>query len=305
MQRSAPSSHCRAAVVSQPMSGDGRPAVISRREFDRVYHGAVDEVYQHWTPDMQARLAAHCKPWAAFDFCNYLKCSSKRFYLAYRRIAEAGAETVCDIGGFWGAFPLALTELGFQVTMTEALKYYDEAFAALFARIRSAGVTVLDYDPFHADPGDACFDYVTAMAILEHYPHSPRRFMTNFRALMAAGGRGYLDVPNIAYWPKRIGLLRGDSPLPRIGDIYQSEAPFTGHHHEYTMAELLQLAELADLRVTHKSCLNYSLTHTWPSRLVRWPVQTLALTLFPNTRETLAVEVELPDDGSAVRRSAA
>src|SRR6266705_4647049 len=141
------------------------------REFDRVYQEAVREVYAHWTPAMQARLAENSQCWSpgSYDFLNYLKASAVRFHRAYSRLVElAPGQKVCDVGGFWGVLAVTLKALGFKVTMTESLRFYGEAFAPLFRAIAAKDIPVIDYDPFSPDAGlPHRFGAVTAMAVIE------------------------------------------------------------------------------------------------------------------------------------------
>jgi len=266
--------------------------VLRFPEFDRIYQETVREVYAHCSPAMQERLAENCRGWApdVFDFRNYLQASSARFYRAYRRLTElAPGNRVCDVGGFWGVFAVTLKALGFDVTMTESLRYYGGAFDPLFRAIEARGIGVVDYDPFAPDERlPARFDAVTVMAVIEHYPHSLKPFLGNVKALLGKGGIAHIEVPNIAYWPKRIAFLRGTTPLADARTIYQSAVPFVGHHHEYTMDELRAVAALAGLEVLREDCYNYSLEAGWGRRLRR-PIEALAFAIVPSTRECLSV----------------
>lgn len=267
---------------------------VSFREFDRVYQGAADEVLSFWTPEMQETVAVHNHGWGVgrTDFAVYLRVSSRRFYRAYTTLRRIpGARTVCDVGGFWGVFPVALRRLGYEVTMTEALGYYGESFQGLWAHLRDQGVGLVDYDPFQSDtPGPGRYDFITAMAVLEHYPHSPRHFLENLVSMLGEKGRLYVEVPNIAFWNKRIDLLFGRTPLVPIGDILRSATPFIGHHHEYTVEELRDLGRLVGLEVEHEALYNYSPTALphWKSLLAQ-PLQFVAFALAPSTRELIAI----------------
>ena len=265
--------------------------------FDGIYQQCVETVFQHWTSEMQTELARHCFAWRpeTFDFRNYLQLSSIRFYKAYQSLAQTSdARRLCDVGGFWGVFPMTLKALGFDVTMTESLQYYGSGFTSLFETIRSSGVTLYDFDPFnpHANLEDK-FDMVTVMAVLEHYPHSLKSFMENVIGLLEPDGRIYIEVPNLAYWPKRIGLLRGQTPQAQISDIFHSEVPFIGHHHEFTISELRQLAELSGLRIISEEAYNYSDADrpSW-KRWLRSPIQSLAFSFSPHSRECLSILCE-------------
>jgi 2-polyprenyl-3-methyl-5-hydroxy-6-metoxy-1,4-benzoquinol methylase len=273
-------------------------SLISFQEFERIYQASVRAVFEHWTAEMQSLIALHCHGWSPglFDFKNYLEASSIRFYKAYRSIARQGANlSVCDVGGFWGVLPLTLKELGYDVAMTESLKYYNDSFGALFEFIRERGVEIFDYDPFEeAAALDRQFDVVTLMAVLEHYPHSHKILMQNISRLMKPDGRLYIEVPNIAYWPKRVGLMMGRTPLAQLADIYLSDVPFIGHHHEFTIAELRELAQLSGMKVLAEDFYNYT-PGSLPNilMLVRRPVQYMAFLLLKDARECLAVLCEL------------
>lgn len=261
-------------------------------EFDRLYQRAVDGVFAHWTPEMQQEIAVHNVAWGApYDFGNYLRLSNKRYYLAYTSLLAHGQPgTICDVGGLWGVWPVTLRQLGFDVTMTEALQYYGAAFDGLFAHIRAQGVTIRDYDPFAIDAeAIGPFDAITVMAVLEHYPHSLQTFMNNTRRSLASNGLLYVEVPNIAYWPKRMQLLRGQSPLPPLLDIYRSKVPFTGHHHEFTMAELRTLMAQSDFEILAEHWFNYSSPDlNWHQKLRYRPLDNLAYALLPDSREIIA-----------------
>ncbi len=274
---------------------------LSFQQFDLIYQESVNTVFQHWTREMQEELATHCHSWSpeSFDFRNYLEVSSIRFFKAYRSFAKEGiGPRVCDVGGFWGVFPLTLKKLGFDVAMTESLQYYGDSFNGLFQSIRDHGVTIFDYDPFQ--PGAALpakFDVIAVMAVLEHYPHSHRQFMGNIKSLLASDGIIYIEVPNIAYWPKRIALMRGQTPLAQLSEVFVSDVPFIGHHHEFTRGELRDLARLSDLSITYEDFYNYT-PGSIPSlkMLLRFPIQFLAFNFLKESRECLAITCKVLDE---------
>lgn len=273
---------------------------LSYQSFDTIYQESVSSVLEHWTHEMQAELATHCHAWGPglFDFEGYLRASAIRFYKAYRSFADRGIEQkICDVGGFWGVFPMTLKTLGYDVTMTESLQYYGDSFNQLFAAIADRGVRVVDFDPFREG---AClpdrFDAITVMAVLEHYPHSLKWFMDNVISLLKENGRLYLEVPNIAFWPKRVNLMLGQTPQAQLGDIFKSEVPFIGHHHEFTIGELRELARLSGLAVISEDFYNYSPGGLFGLKAVlRHPIQTLAFSLLKDSRECLAILCKVGD----------
>ncbi|HUE81895.1 MAG TPA: methyltransferase domain-containing protein [Pyrinomonadaceae bacterium] len=267
---------------------------LSFKDFDQRYQAVVGEVIGHWTPEMQTLLATHSFGWhpSRFDFDSYLRASSIRFYKAYLGFAQdENRRAVCDVGGFWGTFSIMLADLGYEVTMTESLRYYGGAFDGLFEFIASRGVQVLDYDPFEPDiSAPNRFDVVTVMAVLEHYPHSLKCFMQNVTGLLKPDGMIYLEVPNIAYLPRRIRFLLGNSPLSTIEEIFHSEVPFIGHHHEFTIAELRDLARLSGLTILKENYFNYSIrAQPLLKRILSHIVGFSSFVLLRDSRECLAV----------------
>lgn len=259
---------------------------------------------------MQERISRHNVGWAPerYDFGEYLRASWGRYFRAYRSLMEASGNPsrlrFCDVGAFWGVFPLTLQRLGHDTTVTEAMRFFGDGFTNLFGLLSSEGVRVEDYDPFTQSPEQlGVFDAVSVMAVLEHYPHSLKTFMRNVLRLLAAEGSIYIEVPNLAYWPRRMKLLRGESPLSPLQHIWDSDEPFTGHHHEFTLDELHQLAEWTGLKIIEEQAFNYSLlTIKWRDLLgprERWPltmrevpgrlVQWAAFRRSPQTREILAI----------------
>jgi 2-polyprenyl-3-methyl-5-hydroxy-6-metoxy-1,4-benzoquinol methylase len=267
---------------------------LAEREFRTLYDTVVGEVIRFLTPAMQREIAAHNHGWSAgsTDFDVYLRASWVRYFRAYRHLVEQDpARTVCDVGGFWGAWPVTLARAGYRVTMTESLKYYSRTFDGLFEFLRAQGVEILDYDPFEDKglcPGP--FDFVTVMAVLEHYPHSLRGFMERVCGMTEDRGRLYLEAPNIAFWRKRIELLLGRTPLTPLREIWLSDVPFIGHHHELTLVELRELCSLAGLTVTDEACFNYSPGNLGGARLLfSHPLRSLAFRFLPDSREVIGV----------------
>lgn len=264
-------------------------------EFKQIYDFELQKVLGFLTVDMQKMLAKHNYGWRVGEtnFEMYLTASAKRFYKAYESVYDSHSESVCDIGGFWGIFPIVLAKIGIKnVAMTEALEYYDSAFDDLFDYIRSKGVEIIDTDPFAINESNfRKYDFVSALAVIEHYPHSLKIFMDNFKKLMTNDGCGYIEVPNIAYLPKRLSFLFGISPLSSLRHIYKSEVPFTGHHHEFVIEELYDLAELSELKVVTLKTYNYSI----PDRLyykVRHPIINIVCSLSKSCRECVAIAVK-------------
>ena len=273
---------------------------LSFPDFDIVYQDSVSLLLNHWTVEMQQRMAVHGHGWSPglFDVPNYLRCSSTRFYRVYLKAAERGTEqTLCDVGGQMGVLSVTLSKLGFDVTMTETLKYYGDLFKEFFECIAAQGVKLVDYDPFEPEAQlTRKFDFISVMAVIEHYPHSLKSFMGNIMQLMNPEARIYIEVPNIAYFPKRLRMLLGHTPLAPVKDIFLSEVPFIGHHHEFTISELRDLVHLSGLAIREESFYNYSLNcQPFWKKLVRYALEPAFLAL-KDSRECMAVLCERSAD---------
>jgi SAM-dependent methyltransferase len=259
------------------------------KDFGRVYREAAADIVPFLTPERLEVIGRHNPGWkpGRFDAAAYLETSEVRYAAALAAFERHGGEAVegrlrvLDVGGFMGALPLAMVRLGAHVALSENYGYYNGAFDDLRDFLAAEGVEIWNLDlsePLESAPADR-FDLVAAMAILEHLPSLPRPLLLNARGFLAESGRLVVDVPNIAYWPNRVGLMRGISPLPRIADVYHAESPFTGHHHEYTAGELVDVLTWSGLSVDEVVTLNYT---PWPDRrLLRriaadWPQKRFA-----------------------------
>ena len=270
---------------------------VDIQAFRRAYRQAVADIVPFLTADRLAVVARHNPGWdpGAFDHVAYLRTSEVRYVTALQTFernggaAGGGVLRTLEVGGFMAAFPLALARLGLRATLSEEYGYYYGAFDELRDYVAAEGVEIWDLDltqPIDPFPSDR-FDLVTAMAILEHLAHSPKVMLSNCRDLLGSGGKFVLDVPNIAYWPIRAGLLRGVSPLPPIAHVFHSEAPFTGHHREYTESELRDVLEWSGLGIDELLTYNYS---PWPDkRLHMRLIADLPRTAFRSMRELLLV----------------
>ena len=257
---------------------------LSLRAFDALYQDVVTDVLRLWTPAMQEELIVHCRGWGSggFDLERHLRGSSIGFHHAYRSVC-AGASGVCDVGGFWGVFPITLRRLGLDAAMIESLRYYGDTFDPLFDHIAGSGVEIIDYDPFIERPTfGARFDAVTVMSGLDRSPSALRWFMENVTALMKPGGMLYIGAPNAAYLPKRVARL--------LGHIVPTRARETATHPiadgEFTLDELHHLAALGGLTVTEEHCHNSS--RPAPDGMLS-PLESLLLALLKGSRECVGV----------------
>lgn len=97
------------------------------------------------------------------------------------------------------------------------------------------------------------------MAMIEHLPSSPKILLDNLYRVTAENGKLILEIPNIAYWPNRLRLLRGRSIHPAIDEYYESKPPFLDHHREYTEQELRQVLRWSGFAIDDLLTFNYTL----------------------------------------------
>jgi 2-polyprenyl-3-methyl-5-hydroxy-6-metoxy-1,4-benzoquinol methylase len=239
--------------------------VIGRDRFRAAYRQACREVLAMITPERQEVLAAHnlgLHP-DHTDLRTYLEASERRYVRIVERfdaLSGSRSPTCLDVGGFLGALPLALRRCGLQVTLVEEYGYYHGAFDELRDFLNGEGVDIwaADFTEPLQPPPDRQYSLVTNLAMLEHLPSSPKPLLENLRTMIEPRGLLFVDVPNIAFWPNRLHLLRGKSIHQPFELMYDSAAPFLGHHREYTREELAKALSLSGFRVLSIEAFNYS-----------------------------------------------
>ncbi len=274
------------------------PPILDLTAFREAYVRSVDDVMRFVTAERQAVIATHnfaLRP-GQFDLGLYLRASERRYVELVRMVntyALYGPDDLraLEVGGFLGAYPLTLARLGVPVTLVERYDYYHGAFDDLAAYLQSAGVAIWDTDFTKAlDVPPSRHTLVTNMAMLEHLADSPKIIMDNLAAATDEHGLLVVEVPNIAYYPKRRQALMGRSIHPDLAAIYRSAAPYTGHHREYTRQELLDLLTWTGFTVEEVTLFNYSLSLRRGSRIERLRALTVDLWptyLFPDCRELI------------------
>lgn len=289
--------------------------LVDPDRFRSAYRQAVREIAPFLTRERQTAIARHnlgLHP-DRYDLLSYLQASERRYVRAVERFNEhsgpAGHQpTVLDVGGFLGAFPLALARIGADVTLAEEYGYYGAAFDDLKLFLEREGVTIWPADftqPLPEQPAGR-FALVTNMAMLEHLPSSPKQLMDNLRGSVEDHGTLIVEVPNIAYWPNRLRALRGQSIHQEFELYYASEPPFMGHHREYSVDELRALLGWSGFDVQAIDLHNYSLSLRSGSLLDRLYV--LGVYLWPtllsrNCREVIMATAR-PAQGAPARPGA-
>jgi ubiquinone/menaquinone biosynthesis C-methylase UbiE len=205
---------------------------MTKRELEELYRDVLDELAE----------------------CDFLREQGVTPEPVRLHLVEAAAildelppgGTVLDIGTGIGVIPRMLQRLGAQLICVDfpthdgasGLKYLEQL--GVEAHYLEVGVDELPI------PDDSV-DVVFVGNVIEHLPHSPRRFMSDIRRVLRPGGHLVMDTKNAIDLKTRLKLLAGISNWPTLQYIYHCERN-TEHHKEYTLPELVALLELAGLR---------------------------------------------------------
>lgn len=272
--------------------------ILDLAAFQNVYSRSIEDVLRFVTPARQEMIAIHNRDLGPDSYNPelYMRASERR-YTEVVRLLNAHARydpndlRALEVGGFLGAYPLTLARLGTPVTLVEHYDYYYGAFDDLADYLRSAGVTIWDVDFTKTLPEPPVrYTLVTNMAMLEHLADSPKALMDNLALATDDDGLLVVEVPNIAYYPKRRQALMGRSIHPDLATAYWSTPPYMGHHREYTRHELTELLSWTGLEVEEVKLFNYSVTlrrGTLYERLRALTVDLWPTYLFPDCREVI------------------
>ena len=166
--------------------------------------------------------------------------------------------TVLDLGAGNGVMSVALQRAGVNVTAADNWRPYlsdggpqdgPSMFrmgerTRILERLTKHKVRTIETDLIKGNlplPDDS-FDVVIIMAVIEHFPGSPKKILEEAKRVLKPGGTLVIEVPNVAALRNRLKLLLGRSIHFSIEDWYESD-PFYGHFRELTMAELKKHAE--------------------------------------------------------------
>ncbi len=189
------------------------------------------------------------------------------FYLQYhRRRYEYLLELVDRVlAGMTrrGEEPLRLLDIGmshqtrlvrtvFPDITLATLGFYDHRFE------RMDGVEHTPFDLNQASdeakwPELEPFDVILFAEVIEHLYVPPTRVLRMLRHLLRPGGVLLIQTPNPVNLARRLALLGGKSPF----EIIRDDANNPGHYCEYTVENLLYLAETAEMDVVEYTVKNY------------------------------------------------
>lgn len=200
---------------------------------------------------------------------------------------------VMEIGTFVPVIPILLTWHGYWVTTVEKLSLYGKALDPMIDLLTRMGVTFQDIDIIGSDFDSTRFDVVNLIAILEHLLGSPKQLLMRIQEILVPGGALVLTVPNQARLIRRLGLLLGGTSVqPKYQDYFNSAYPFSGHHREYTRAEVVYALTQSGFRVGEIDSIKYP-----PKGSFAYQGITLLGNLLPKTFHQAIFAVGYKNDG--------
>jgi ubiquinone/menaquinone biosynthesis C-methylase UbiE len=161
-----------------------------------------------------------------------------------------GRKRVLDVGCAGGIMLSMLKILGHEcygVDFVDCRDKYPFAFENHQIEFSVCNIEV-DALPFPDD----YFDAVSCGQCLEHFTHSPKQAMSEFRRVLRPGGLVEIDLPNVACFRNRSRLLRGKNITWDFQSAYFDAEPINyrnmsffplRHNREYTLSELRILLE--------------------------------------------------------------
>ena len=156
----------------------------------------------------------------------------------------------------------------------------EEALA--FAKQRGLSTYRVNVDQEPLPFGDAMFDTVTCIDLIEHV-FEPRVLISEISRVLAPGGNLYIAFPNIRYALRIKEIIAGRFPKTS-GDIAYSYDG--GHLHYYTSADMRSLLEEKNLKTAGQwGIVSPGILNNWKYRILK--------TALPASlaREFLSIEI--------------
>ncbi len=209
---------------------------------------------------------------------------------------------VLDYGMLFGIPTLTFAMAGHAMYAVDDFRYYGPSFEPLRQELMK-NITIKTVEEPYAIPyQDEFFDAVSFLAVIEHFPDSPRKALSEMMRVLKPGGTLIVDTPNAAKMYKRLlFLLRGSGAYPELSPYYNSEIPFTGHHREYNAKDLRAVLEWSGFEVERLDVFKQNETKV---NSLFTLAQEIGMFLFEDTRPYLWAVATKPLDATTGRHGA-
>ncbi len=197
---------------------------------------------------------------------------------------------ILEIGTGLGVFTLAckLVFPDSQLITVDHPCFASEASKALPPILAQHGINFILCDLRDPLPfASGTFDIVLFLAVIEHLPDSPRPQLAEIRRVIKGDGLLILDTPNLGAFERKYNMLfYSKGPYFELDHFFHSESPFSGHHREYNLKEIVQLLEWSGFSVDSSCFFDCA-----PRRAVclKSTLAKVLTPLFPSLRHELAV----------------
>jgi len=140
------------------------------------------------------------------------------------------------------------------------------------------------YLPFPSD----YFNLVLFCEVLEHLitQHPPKYLFREIYRVLKLNGILFLSTPNMAELVKRLRLLIGKHPIPRV-HFKDEDRPYAGHYREYTLDELKYLLSEMGFKILKIRLRDYS-PYYGDKTIIR-KLYSMILKLVPTFRTTIQI----------------
>ena len=197
--------------------------------------------------------------WAYDELSPYSGRKKWEFYNNYRSLkffvkrVPKGA-TILDVGCGIGVFALSLKKLGYNVVGLDKYIFQDDNYLSEKDNMNNIQkiwekneIKIVNEDIFNFS-NENKFDCVINIAVIEHQK-DPKRFIESCLKHLKIGGYFFCVSPNMVDFLNRCRVMCGRSAFRDLKPFFDTGENFVGHWREYTLREMVQMAEWSGMEI--------------------------------------------------------